>query len=108
MGNMLNRRSFLTSAGVSVAALTLPGCEAFKRVGRRPVASKPNIIFIMADDLGYEELGCYGQRKIKTPNVDRLAAAGMRFTQYYTGSAVCAGPLHADDRQAWWTCLRAR
>jgi arylsulfatase A len=88
MSNMLNRRSFLKSAGVSVAAVALPGCEAFKRVG--PVASKPNIIFIMADDLGYKELGCYGQRKIKTPNVDRLAAAGMRFSQYYTGSAVCA------------------
>jgi arylsulfatase A-like enzyme len=51
---------------------------------------KPNIIFILADDLGYGDLGCYGQKKIKTPNLDRLAAQGMRFTQFYAGSTVCA------------------
>lgn len=52
--------------------------------------SKPNIIFILADDLGYGELGCYGQKRIQTPNLDRLAAEGMRFTQCYAGSTVCA------------------
>jgi arylsulfatase A-like enzyme len=51
---------------------------------------KPNIIFILADDLGYGEVGCYGQTKIKTPNIDRLAAEGMRFTQCYAGTTVCA------------------
>ena len=51
---------------------------------------KPNIIFILADDLGYGELGCYGQKLIQTPNLDRLAAEGMRFTQFYAGSTVCA------------------
>jgi arylsulfatase A len=51
---------------------------------------KPNIIYIYADDLGYGELGCYGQEKIKTPNLDKLAASGMRFTQHYTGAPVCA------------------
>jgi arylsulfatase A-like enzyme len=51
---------------------------------------KPNIIFILADDLGYGELGCYGQKLIQTPNIDRLAAEGMRFTQFYAGSTVCA------------------
>ncbi len=51
---------------------------------------KPNIIFILADDLGYGELGCYGQKKIKTPNLDQMAAEGMRFTQCYAGSTVCA------------------
>jgi arylsulfatase A-like enzyme len=50
----------------------------------------PNIIFILADDLGYGDLGCYGQKKIKTPNLDRMAAEGMRFTQCYAGSTVCA------------------
>jgi arylsulfatase A-like enzyme len=50
----------------------------------------PNIIFILADDLGYGDLGCYGQKKIKTPNLDRLAAEGMRFTSCYAGSTVCA------------------
>lgn len=53
-------------------------------------ARRPNIIFILADDLGYGDLGCYGQAKIKTPNLDRLAAEGMRFTQFYAGSTVCA------------------
>tara|TARA_R110002073_G_scaffold328728_2_gene510342 strand:+ start:10189 stop:11715 length:1527 start_codon:yes stop_codon:yes gene_type:complete len=51
---------------------------------------QPNIVFILADDLGYGELGCYGQEKIKTPNIDRLASQGMRFTQHYTGAPVCA------------------
>ena len=53
-------------------------------------AGKPNIIFILADDLGYGDLGCYGQRKIQTPNIDRLAAEGMKFTQFYSGASVCA------------------
>jgi arylsulfatase A-like enzyme len=54
------------------------------------VSSKPNIVFILADDLGYGELGCYGQKKIATPHIDKLAAQGMRFTQFYAGSTVCA------------------
>lgn len=53
-------------------------------------AQKPNIILIVADDLGYGDLGCYGQQKIHTPNIDRMAKAGMRFTQFYAGTAVCA------------------
>jgi arylsulfatase A-like enzyme len=53
-------------------------------------ARKPSIIFILADDLGYGDLGCYGQTKIKTPNLDHLAAEGMRFTSFYAGSTVCA------------------
>jgi arylsulfatase A-like enzyme len=54
------------------------------------VQSKPNIIFIIADDLGYGDLGCYGQKIIRTPNLDRLAAEGMRLTRHYSGNAVCA------------------
>ncbi len=53
-------------------------------------ADRPNIVFILADDLGYGELGCYGQKLIQTPHLDRLAAEGMRFTQFYAGSTVCA------------------
>src|SRR5476651_1726456 len=53
-------------------------------------ARKPNIVFILADDLGYGDLGCYGQTKIRTPNLDRMASEGMRFTQSYCGNAVCA------------------
>ena len=53
-------------------------------------AAKPNIVFILADDLGYGEVGAYGQQLIQTPQLDRLAAEGMRFTQFYAGSTVCA------------------
>lgn len=52
--------------------------------------SKPNVIFILADDLGYGGLGCYGQQKVPTPNLDRLAGEGLRFTDFYAGSTVCA------------------
>ncbi len=51
---------------------------------------QPNIIFIYADDLGYAELGCYGQTKIKTPHIDKIAKEGIRFTDYYTSAPVCA------------------
>lgn len=71
---------------IVVGLTTFLGCS-------KPTASSvqtPNIIYILADDLGYGELGAYGQEKIKTPNLDRLAAGGMRFTQHYTGAPVCA------------------
>ena len=50
----------------------------------------PNVIIIMCDDLGYNDVGCYGQRLIETPNIDRMASEGMRFTQAYAGSPVSA------------------
>src|SRR5689334_14963966 len=52
-------------------------------------AQKPNVIFILADDLGYGDVGCFGQQRIRTPNIDRLAAEGVRFTQFYAGCTVC-------------------
>ena len=52
-------------------------------------AAKPNIIFILADDLGYGDLGCFGQARIKTPHLDRMATEGIRFTQAYAGATVC-------------------
>ena len=53
-------------------------------------AQKPNVVFIMVDDMGYGDLGAYGQKLIETPNLDQLAASGMRFTQFYAGTSVCA------------------
>jgi arylsulfatase len=53
-------------------------------------ADKPNIVFILADDLGIGDVGAYGQQKIKTPNIDRIAAEGMKFTSFYSGHSVCA------------------
>jgi uncharacterized sulfatase len=55
-----------------------------------PAAERPNIVFILADDLGYGDLGCYGQKLIATPRLDAMAAEGLRFTQFYAGSTVCA------------------
>ncbi|MCA9150772.1 MAG: sulfatase-like hydrolase/transferase, partial [Planctomycetales bacterium] len=52
--------------------------------------SPPNIIFIMADDLGYGDLGCYGQQLVQTPRLDQMAAEGLRFTNFYAGNTVCA------------------
>lgn len=59
-------------------------------VQRSENAVKPNIIYILADDLGYGDLGCYGNTKIKTPNLDRMAAEGMRFSNHYSGQTVCS------------------
>ncbi|TDJ76381.1 MAG: N-acetylgalactosamine-6-sulfatase [Planctomycetota bacterium] len=70
-----------------LAALALLSVAAPSVAGQARV---PNIVYILADDLGYGELGCYGQTKIRTPNLDRLAAEGVRFTQHYSGSPVCA------------------
>ena len=53
-------------------------------------STKPNIIYILADDLGYGDLGCYGQKVIKTPRLDKMAAEGMRFNHFYVGCAVGA------------------
>ena len=57
---------------------------------RLHAADRPNIIFILADDLGIGDLGCYGQTKIRTPNIDHIAAEGMKFTGFYSGHSVCA------------------
>ena len=55
-----------------------------------PASARPNVIYLLADDLGYGELGCYGQTQIQTPHIDQLAREGMRFTQHYAGAPVCA------------------
>ncbi len=59
-------------------------------VGKHTSTRRPNIILVLADDLGYGDLSCYGQKRFTTPNIDRLASEGMRFTQVYAGSTVCA------------------
>lgn len=70
--------------------LLIVSCKKKEKEEPVTVLSKPNIIYILADDLGYAELGAYGQQKIETPNIDALAKNGMRFTQHYTGAPVCA------------------
>ena len=65
---------------------------AFGITARLPqtlAADRPNIIYIVVDDLGYGDLGCYGQQRVKTPRLDRMAAQGLRFTDHYAGHTVC-------------------
>ena len=82
----VSRRSFLKAVGATAATTVVP----FAAMCSRSASKKPNIIYILADDLGYGDLGCYGQQRIKTPHLDQMAAEGMRFTDHYAGSTVCA------------------
>jgi len=88
----LNRRRFLHLGLMGTAKLagSWLGLSSLTRIAEGASPMRPNILFIMADDLGYGDLGCYGQEKILTPRIDRLAEEGMRFTQVYAGSTVCA------------------
>src|SRR5207249_12144013 len=81
----LTRRRFVQAT----AASSLAAATGFAGAGRAQGA-KPNIVFILADDLGYADVSCYGQRDYTTPNVDRLAIEGLRFTQGYSNSPVCS------------------
>ena len=75
-----------TLLAATLTAAALASAHAVQPAQARP----PNVIVILADDLGYGELGAYGQRRIRTPRLDRMAADGIRFTQFYAGSTVCA------------------
>jgi len=79
-----NRRQFLAAAAAAPSLLSGAARSAAHRSGL------PNIVFIMADDLGYGDLSCYGRQDYATPNLDRLAASGVRFLQAYANSAVCS------------------
>src|SRR5215213_27598 len=72
------------------AILVWAAVSLIASAARTSEGAKPNIIFILADDLGYGEVGCFGQKLIQTPNLDRMAREGMRFTQFYAGTTVCA------------------
>jgi arylsulfatase A-like enzyme len=72
---------------VMIAAVSAVGAQA---AAADDASRPPNVVFLLADDLGYGDLGCFGQRKIRTPRLDRLAAEGLRLTQHYSGNAVCA------------------
>jgi len=89
----VNRRQFLKSISFGAATLVLPGCSAgtpgFPKAGKN-IKPKPNFLFILADDLGWSQLGCYGSGFYETPNIDRLAEEGMRFTDAYAACPVCS------------------
>ena len=79
----MDRRSFLKMSATAVAALGTAGYSSVQN-------DRPNFIFILADDMGWGDLGCYGNPKIKTPNIDRLAKEGTCFTNFYVNSPVCS------------------
>ena len=72
----------------AVLVFTISACNGPKE--KQQAETKPNIVYILADDLGYGDLSCYGQTHFQTPNIDKLAENGMKFTQHYSGSTVCA------------------
>jgi len=86
------RRQFLRTIGLATASMAAPsvfaGADVSAHAGRP--RRKPNIVFILADDLGYGDLGCYGRRDIKTPVIDGIAAEGVKFTQYYANGPECS------------------
>ena len=89
MKNSINRRDFLSLMGTGAASFGLSSSFlATTRINKQ--SQRPNVILILTDDQGYGDLGCYGATKIPTPNMDRVAAEGMRFTDFYAGSTVCA------------------
>lgn len=83
-------RSLFTITRRLLAVLTVCSLSTGTFLQAEEPVSRPNIIFIMADDLGYGDLGCYGQKLIKTPRIDQMAAEGMKFRQFYAGNTVCA------------------
>lgn len=85
---IMDRRSFLSAMGRTLTATALPARLLIAGQGSgRP---RPNFVFIFADDLGWGDLGCYGNRQIRTPNLDRLAREGLLLTQFYVSGSVCS------------------
>jgi len=82
-----DRRRFIQAAGIAILGVVPGGCGVSAIENK---AKRPNFILIMADDLGYGDLGCYGNQSFKTPNIDKLAAGGMKFTDYHSNGAVCS------------------
>src|SRR3954465_7578586 len=91
-------KTYLTRLLAAVVLALLPGFAP-----AADAADKPNVVFILADDIGYGDFGCYGATKVKTPNVDALAAQGMRFTDAHAPSAVCTPTRYAvmTGQYAW-------
>lgn len=83
----MNRRAFLKSLGLGLAAFTVPGCAATGPRSR--IRRRPNIVLIVSDDQGYGDLGCYGSKEVKTPNLDALASRGVRLTSFYVTWPAC-------------------
>ena len=84
------RRDFLKAVGLGAAATLVPACGAVRKNPSAALSKKLNLVLILVDDMGWTDLGCYGSGFYETPNIDRLAAQGMRFTDAYAACAVCS------------------
>src|SRR4051794_22854519 len=85
------RPALCCAVGVLIMIINTACSDSTAKSGSSsPKTNKPNIVFILADDLGYGDVGCFGQKRIKTPSLDRMASEGLRFTDAYAGAPVCA------------------
>ena len=85
----MNRRDFLKTAGLTAAALVVPGCSDFLRTSGRTSTDKPNLVIVFCDDVGYADVGVFGAKGYQTPNLDRMAAEGVKFTDFYAAAPSC-------------------
>jgi arylsulfatase A len=90
MDKNLNRREFLRVAGLAAAAITIPGCEnRLQQTVAEKSAGKPNIVIVFCDDVGYADIGVFGAKGYETPNLDRMTAEGVKFTDFYAAASLC-------------------
>jgi len=89
--SVYTRRDFLKTIGLALTSLTVPGCMSGNGSrGSKASKDKPNFIIIFTDDQGYQDVGCFGSPNINTPNLDRMADEGMKFTDFYVAASVCS------------------
>ncbi|MDQ2688356.1 MAG: sulfatase-like hydrolase/transferase, partial [Armatimonadota bacterium] len=86
----MNRRHFLPMLAAATAFTALAAPVNAQQAVTPPLAKRPNIIFVLIDDMGYGDLSCYGNKLAQTPHLDRLAAEGIRFTQFSVASPLCS------------------
>jgi len=87
---LMNRRDFFRTIGLGAAAMAVPAGLTFARRASGANRKNPNFVFFLIDDMGWADVGCYGSSFHETPNIDRLASQGMRFTEAYAACPVCS------------------
>jgi len=90
MSDNINRREFLRAAGLAAAALAMPGCgDQLQQASGGKSTDKSNVVIIFCDDVGYADIGVFGAKGYETPNLDRMAAEGVKFTDFYAAASSC-------------------